>query len=366
MSVLKLKRLWLLLCLPVAAVLLIAAQSSSEFSEWYATSIYPSLSKSINFITSLVPFSIAEILLYAVVLFLLFYIISRIVRLVRSPGKRKKIAAKIGINLGCTVSILFLAFTLCCGINYHRYSFAETSGLPIRDSSRQELIDLCTHFAEQANLSRDKAAEGGENGQLNWGSLSDAAWEAKESFDTLCDQYPLLLPGYGTPKSVLASRLMSYIDITGIFFPFTFEANVNTDIPGYLIPHTMGHELAHLRGFMREDEANFIGYLVCKNSDNPMFQYSGNLQAFIYANNALYALDPEAQNQVWQTLSPGVVRDIQINSAYWKQFEGPISDFSSSVNDAYLKANNQKDGVKSYGRVVDLLLAEYRQEQQAS
>ncbi|HPW41948.1 MAG TPA: DUF3810 family protein, partial [Bacillota bacterium] len=29
-------------------------------------------------------------------------------------------------------------------------------------------------------------------------------------------------------------------------------------------------------------------------------------------------------------------------------------------NDKYLKANNQKDGVKSYGRMVDLLIAEHR------
>ena len=38
--------------------------------------------------------------------------------------------------------------------------------------------------------------------------------------------------------------------------------------------------------------------------------------------------------------------------------------FSNKINDTYLKANAQSDGVKSYGRMVDLLLAKYRKDQE--
>ena len=55
-------------------------------------------------------------------------------------------------------------------------------------------------------------------------------------------------------------------------------------------------------------------------------------------------------------------RDLVANSEYWKQFEHTkIAETSEKLNDSYLKANNQADGTQSYGRVVDLLLAEYRQ-----
>lgn len=37
---------------------------------------------------------------------------------------------------------------------------------------------------------------------------------------------------------------------------------------------------------------------------------------------------------------------------------------SDRVNDAYLKANGQENGLRSYGRMVDLLLAYYRDELQ--
>ena len=153
---------------------------------------------------------------------------------------------------------------------------------------------------------------------------------------------------------------MSWCSITGVFFPFTFEANVNTDVPDYSIPSTMCHELSHLRGFMREDEANFIGYLACCRSENTQLQYSGYMLAFIHVNNALYAADTERAGNIYAQLDSGVQRDLAANNAYWKQFEVLRRRFPPRSMIAYLKANRQEEGVKSYGRMVDLLLAEQR------
>ena len=98
-----------------------------------------------------------------------------------------------------------------------------------------------------------------ENGvmKLSFESDRELAETVRQAYDGLESQYPTLRSGYGPPKAVLASRGMSYLDITGVFFAYTFEANVNVDVPDYSIPATMGHELSHLRGYMREDEANF-------------------------------------------------------------------------------------------------------------
>ena len=117
----------------------------------------------------------------------------------------------------------------------------------------------------------------------------------------------------------------------------------------------MCHELSHLRGYMREDEANFLAYLACRESSFADFRYSGAMLAFVYTNNALISADSELGNEIFRTLCDGAQADFAANSAYWKQFEGPVSEISSTVNDAYLKANRQEDGVRSYGRMVDLL-----------
>ena len=151
---------------------------------------------------------------------------------------------------------------------------------------------------------------------------------------------------------------MSYTEITGIFFPFTLEANVNTSIPDFAIPYTMCHELTHLRGFMREDEANFIAYLACVEYDDIEFQYCGTMLALIHASNALYEQDRILYDEVRTTYGEGVLQDFKANNTYWSKYEDTvISTVSNQMNDSYLKANNQKDGVQSYGRMVDLLLA---------
>lgn len=362
----KYKRFWFLLFAPIALVLNIVAVKQPSFAEWYAAHLYPWISLALNFITSLVPFSIAEVLVFTLPIAALVLLVRFIVRLVRRKGKRGETAVRFAVNLLCIASAVYFTFTLNCGINYSRRTFAQTSGLSVQPSSKEELIALCNSLAEDVNSLRTRVqTDSNSVMKLSQDSIYDTAEEMKAAYDKIHTQYPLLRAGYGRPKPVFASRLMSQTNITGIFFPFTFEANVNTDIPAFSIPVTMGHELSHLRGYMREDEANFIGYLACEQSGNPDFEYSGKMLAFIYASNALYDTDRDAASQLYATLSEGVQRDLRANSEYWKQFEGPVAQVSTSLNDSYLKANHQESGVKSYGAMVDLLLAEYRTKQGA-
>ena len=136
---------------------------------------------------------------------------------------------------------------------------------------------------------------------------------------------------------------------------------MNVDVSDYSIASTMCHEEAHLRGFIREDEAIYISWLVCGKSDNAEVRYSGVMEALILVGNALYRKNPDLYSEVRATYSEQVNADLRANSEYWAQFEDTvISNTATTLNDAYLKANNQSDGVQSYGRMVDLLLAEYR------
>ena len=131
-------------------------------------------------------------------------------------------------------------------------------------------------------------------------------------------------------------------------------------MPDYDIPFTTCHELSHLKGFMREDEANFIGWLACVRSEEAYFNYSGWIAAYIYAGNALAKYDRETHAMLAASLYPKVRTDLHAGSAFWAQYEGPVAETHDKVNDTYLKFNHQSDGVESYGRMVDLLLADFR------
>ncbi|MCI8454298.1 MAG: DUF3810 domain-containing protein, partial [Lachnospiraceae bacterium] len=40
--------------------------------------------------------------------------------------------------------------------------------------------------------------------------------------------------------------------------------------------------------------------------------------------------------------------------------EGKTAEVANQVNDVYLKANGQAEGIKTYGRVVDLMLVDFK------
>jgi hypothetical protein len=357
-NLLKLKRLWLLLLFPISAALTAAARLNVDFAEWYSTAVYPTISVFINRLSSVFTFSIAEIILILLVAAAIIYIILYITYILRSKKNYLINFIKFILNILIAFCVITFLFTILNGINYHRMIFSDKINLKVQPSSKSQLIDLCRDLSYKASELKN-LIENENYKSVNYDSFVSIAEKAQDSYNKISGIYPCLSSGYGKAKPVFLSRIMSYGKITGFFFPFTFEANVNIDVPSYTVPSTVCHELTHLRGYMREDEANFISYLTCINSDSLEFQYSGIITAYIYATNALYRADKAAYTEIYGNLNEGVKKDLKNISDYWKQFDGPIADVSDKVNDTYLKANNQKDGVESYGRMVDLLLAYY-------
>jgi hypothetical protein len=184
------------------------------------------------------------------------------------------------------------------------------------------------------------------------------------AMERLAEEYPSLSGFYPEPKPVFVSWILSVQQYSGVYSPFTVEANYNRDMVAYNIPHTICHELSHLSGFMREDEANFIGYLACINSGSTGFRYSGYLLGWIYAGNALAGEDYAAYVRFYEALDDGVRQELDENSLFWDRFEGKAAEAANKVNDTYLKANGQSQGVKTYGRVVDLMIADFLKNRQ--
>lgn len=357
------KRSLLLLLLPLSLLLLWISRHSPAFAEVvFAQGITKLLGQGMSLLTGLLPFSLMEVqVILAPVLagILVIRFILRMRRAIRSDGRAAAAILAGGIcNAAILVSVVLFLFVLFAGVNYYRYPFAYYSGLAVEDSSVEELHSLSVRLASEAHDLRELLPETSGNDAPDW---AEASARAAEAYETLSRKYPVFAGSYGPPKPVAASRLMSSLQITGIFWPFTMEANVNADVPAYGIYATMCHELAHARGFMREDEANFIAYLACRSSEDVRLQYSGVMLALQYVTGQLWGQSAELYREVRALYSEGMLSDLQKDAVYWAQFQNTtISAVSSTVNDAYLKVNNQSDGVRSYGRMVDLLLAEHR------
>ena len=327
----------LLLC---AALLQWLARKTGWFGSWYSQTIYPVLVETVGWFFGLFPFSVVEIGLYALIIVILIYGILHI-------KKPLMILTRTLFIIG----LLLFVYTTNCGINYYALAFSQTTDLKMKKSSADELYELCKYLIGQAALSEtDESYQGNEK---EWKAAGVAAMEG------LADDFPSLAGYYPRPKEVAVSRILSVQQLCGIYSPFTIEANFNGEMPDYNIPHTICHELSHLRGFMREDEANFIGYLACVNSGNQAFRYSGYLTGWVYAGNALARVDRDRYMELTELLSDQMRSDLAENNAYWQQYEGRIAEVSTQMNDTYLKMNDQEDGVQSYGRFVDLMLEYY-------
>ena len=361
---------WGALCalLPISLGLIAWARgNTSEVESLYSLGFYPKWAGFLAGLTSRVPFSIAEVLLVLAVLAVVAYLACFLWRMAKGGGERLKIAGRYLFRAAGACSLVLFLFVLGGGLNYYRESFTHYSGLEVRETEVLQLRDLCQELAGEANALREGLAEDAD-GVFAFADPSPhaLALQARSQMKSLAEQIPqwgtLLALGAGAvPKGVLFSEAMSYMQITGFYFPFTMEANVNVHITSIVVPFSMCHELSHISGFMREDEANYLAYLACMAGDSREFQYSGTVEALVHATNALYSRNQALYQEVMASLSDGVRRDLAADSAYYRAHRTSFGEFSESVNDVYLRVNDQTDGVASYGRMVDLLLARYRQ-----
>lgn len=326
----------------------------------YSKLIYRAAEQPLSFVTGIFPFSLAEFIVILAPLGVVLYTVRTAARCFKKPESCMHNLLNYAGNLLVSASIVFFLFIGIWGLNYYRQPFAELAGLDVRPSSVKELEEVCRVLIDKANTLRIHVNEDSGGVMDIKESKRDILKRCIKGYEKASSVFPELGGRYGNPKPVLLSRLMSYTGISGVYFPFTGEANVNISIPDSMIPCTASHEMAHQRGFAREDEANYIAYLVCSLHPDYDFQYSGTLLALMNAMNALYRSDPDSYFNLGKMYSEGVKRDIIALDDFWSQFEGPVERTSEKINNAYLKANKQKDGVQSYGRMVDLLIAEHR------
>lgn len=88
-------------------------------------------------------------------------------------------------------------------------------------------------------------------------------------------------------------------------------------------------------------------------------RYSAWLLSYIYSGNALYAQDRDRSRAQYAALCDEAKHDLTVLNESLKRFEGPLTQAGSAVNNALIQATGLPDGIRSYGRVVDLLLAYY-------
>jgi len=354
------KLAWACWLLALAARFL-AATDPGRVESLYARGLYPRIAFALASLVGGLPFSLAEALFLGASLAALVAVVRFLGRLRRGPDRRRTLLS----GLGGTVAALgpvYLAFLLLWGFNYQRQPFAASVGLDTRPARAEELEALCRRLLAEADERRQTAAQDAHGVMRLEGGLASAVARLGPGFEAASGRHALLAGPAAPAKPVGLSMALSYLGISGVFSPFTGEPNVNTTLPDPELPFVIAHETAHQRGIAREDEANYVASLACRLHPDADFRYSGSLLASIHALAALRSISPEAVAELSRSRSDPVRRDLVALQAWSDRYRTPLRSLGEAVNDGYLRSQGQRDGVRSYGRMVDLLIAEQRAE----
>lgn len=345
--------IWFLAAL-TAALLFHILKGNKGLMTFIADNVTSHIKSFLMKISYLFSFSLAEPMVIIVVVGILIILIVYVCRIIRGGNRLSSLWKLLLILTSGTLSI-YSVLCFMFGVNYYADNFQNRSGIYSSECTVDELYELTVRFAEKAS----EYGKGIERNSENVFSVSqdDFFSESVYVYSDVEEKYPFLFQTSYVPKKLLLSKLLSYTNFTGFYFPFTAEANINSDAPDFLMPFTIAHEMAHQRGVASEDEANFVGILACITCGNDVYTYSGYLGGYIYLSNALYSANYELWQLARERLSDECIADLTYNSSYWSEYMTPVAKVSEAVYDDFLKSYGNESGTRSYGEVVDLLTA---------
>lgn len=356
--------IWSIILLGIAAlsaVILFIARKNTAFAEFFNQNISSALRAFLAFVTNLVPFSLAEffILLLPVILILVT------VYAVRHRTSSWRSVCSYTISLISVASIIFSSFVLVYGVGYHTPRLEQRLTLENNEVSAKDLAKTAEKIAKEINDHLWLITYDNNGASIMPYTLSEMNDKLMDAYEEMSEKYDFISSHKSKVKPVLMSVPMSYAHFTGFYTFFTGEANINVHFPDYTIPFTAAHELAHGRGIARENEANFIAFLVCMEANDNYIRYCGLLNMYEYVMSALYSADTEEgkplYNQVLSQTDKRVLGELAAYAEFFEKYRtSTVSEISGAINDSFLKANGTEEGEKSYGLVVNLTVSYYK------
>lgn len=348
---------FVLICIFLVAVIIhVIAINSSAFADFFNIRVSALVRAALAYATGWIPFSLAETMIVGLPIYMIVMFIT-VISISKDPLK----STRVLVSLFSVVTLFYSTFVLAYGIGYHGSSLDQKLDLNREPVTAEELYDTALKVNDEINLLIDEISFDVSSGSsvMPYG-LDEMQKKLMEAYDSVYDKYTFITRLHSRMKYIALSKPMTYTHISGVYSYYTGEANLNINFPDYTLPYTAAHEFAHQRGIAPEDEANFVAFLVCKDSEDAYIRYCGYQNMLEYLMNALASADYELYYDLVYQLDDRVRSEMSAFNRFFEPYRySKASEVSSAMNDAYLKAAGDENGEKSYGMVVDLAVAYY-------
>ncbi len=350
------KYILIILLLPVQVILVqILSRNSSFIERYYSNGLYPFISKLLRILFGWLPFSVGD----ALGIFVFILLIRGIYKLFKHRFNNIQVVL---IRFMLLLSVIYSFFYCFWGLNYFREPLAKNLNLKQSEYTTEELLKTTYTIVEKLNKYHLEITQN-DTLIVNIPYTTEELYQkALVGYKNMAVEYPQLAYKNKSIKSSLVSLLHSYSGTSGYINPLTNEAQINNLIPKTGMPTTICHEMGHQIGWAAENDANFIGFLASKYSEDIYFKYAAYKMSFTYLIREVKKRNKEEYQKLWKLINKGIIKDYNRSYTHWQQFKNPIEPYIKKGYNSYLKANKQQDGIKSYSYVVDLLIAYYKKE----
>lgn len=337
------KRFWAGLLL--AQFLLFYAFSKSKMMISFFESFFEIQKKIHQIIFSWIPFSFGDVLYILLGIFLLYFIIKSF---------KKKSRSSSLLKILVVINIFYFSYQIFWGMLYFQTPIIKKLSSQEEPTVEKAKI-LALKYLEKCKETRRLTKED-NNGVFIITDLKAVQQEILSQQTKLPQNISdKKAPEINAFKPSLFKNVMNFTGILGYYNPFTAEAQFNSQLPNTLVPFTSAHESSHQLGFAREQEANFVGYLIGINSKNLELRYSTEYFTLKSLLNYIVDEDPEFVKNALKNYSKEMKKDRAYEKAFVLKHQGVLDDFFGFTNNLFLKSN-QQEGSITYSYFIDLLL----------
>lgn len=324
-----------------------------EFVErFYSNGFYPIVSNFLRIVLGWIPFSIGDILYFILIVLGIRWFCNN--RKNWNNNWRNQILAILSV-----LSVFCFCFHFLWAINYYRIPLFEKMKIE-RDYSDADLLDFTKKIIVKTNEIHSQITKNDSVKVVFPYTQKETFAKTLNGYKTLAATYPFFNYSNLSVKKSLFSLPLTYMGFGGYLNPFTNEAQVNYLMPMYNLPTTSCHEMAHQMGYASESECNFIGFLASVHNDDLYFKYSGYSFALRYCLSNWYIRNEKTYRELLKTVHPGILKNYQESQDFWTKYQTPIEKGFHVFYDNYLKLNQQKEGMDSYSKFVNLMVNYYK------